>query len=132
MSEPTIASPQEPQGEQPVAPPGAQSTRPAPQAYQSPQGMQPPYQGLQSPPRSFGVPGTNKERVTPAVRVYEIAMGAVQALIGLVLVFTGSQFARFFGGGYGSSSGGDSAGIIFLLVGLALIVAGVSRPLKLR
>ena len=74
----------------------------------------------------------NKERVTPAVWVYEIAMGAVQALIGLVLVFTGSQFARFFGGGYGSSSGGDSAGVIFLLVGLALIVAGVSRPLKLR
>ena len=72
----------------------------------------------------------NKEQVTPAVWVYEIAMGAVQALIGLVLVFTGSQ--RFFGGGYGSSSGGDSAGVIFLLVGLALIVAGVSRPLKLR
>ena len=74
----------------------------------------------------------NNERVTPAVWVYEIAMGAVQALIGLVLVFIGNQLARFFGGGYGSSSGGDSAGVIFLLVGLALIVAGVSRPLKLR
>lgn len=132
MSEPTIASPQEPQGEQSGALSGAHSTRPAPQAYQSPQGMQPPHQGLQTLPRSFGRPGMNKERVTPAVWVYEIAMGAVQALIGLVLVFTGSQFARFFGGGYGSSSGGDSAGIIFLLVGLALIVAGVSRPLKLR
>ena len=133
MSEPTTASPQEPQGEQPSTPPGLQSTRPAPQAYQNPQGMRPPHQGLQpAPPRPFGGPGMNNERVTPAVWVYEIAMGAVQALIGLVLVFTGNQLARFFGGGYGSSSGGDSAGVIFLLVGLALIVAGVSRPLKLR
>ena len=132
MSEPTTASPQEPQGEQSGALPGAHSTRPAPQAYQSPQGMQPPHQGLQMRPRSFGGPGMNNERATPAVWVYEIAMGAVQALIGLVLVFTGNQLARFFGGGYGSSSGGDSAGVIFLLVGLALIVAGVSRPLKLR
>mgnify|MGYP000852193460 FL=1 len=127
------ASPQEPQGEQPSTPPGLQSTRPAPQAYQNPQGMRPPHQGLQpAPPRPFGGPGMNNERATPAVWVYEIAMGAVQALIGLVLVFTGNQLARFFGGGYGSSSGGDSAGVIFLLVGLALIVAGVSRPLKLR
>ena len=133
MSEPTTASPQEPQGEQPGTPPGAQSTRPAPQAYQSPQGMQPPHQGLQTPPRPFGGPGTNKERVTPVVWVYEIAMGAVQALMGFVLVFTGNQLARFFGGGgYGPSSGGDGAGIILLLAGLALIVAGVSRPLKLR
>ena len=74
----------------------------------------------------------NKEQVTPAVWVYEIAMGAVQALIGLVLILAGNQLVYFFGGGYGSSSGGDSAGVIFLLVGLALIVAGVSRPLKLR
>ena len=75
----------------------------------------------------------NNERATPAVWVYEIAMGAAQALIGLMLVFTGSQFARSFGGGgYGSSNGGDVAVIILLLVGLALIVAGVSRPLKLR
>jgi len=74
----------------------------------------------------------NKEQVTPAVWVYEIAMGAIQALISGSWVSPGSQFARFFGGGYGSSSGGDSAGVIFLLVGLALIVAGVSRPLKLR
>ena len=36
MSEPTIASPQEPQGEQSGALPGAHSTRPAPPAYQSP------------------------------------------------------------------------------------------------
>ena len=120
MSEPTAPSP-EPQNKQHTAQPGTQGSQPA-QAYQNHQG----------PPRPFGGPGMNKEQVTPAVWVYEIAMGAVQALIGLVLVFTGSQFARFFGGGYGSSSGGDSAGIIFLLVGLALIVAGVSRPLKLR
>ena len=131
MSEPIIPSP-EPQNVQHTAQPGPQDSQPAPQAYQSPQGVQLPHQGFQAPPRPFGGPGMNKEQVTPAVWVYEIAMGAVQALIGLVLVFTGSQFARFFGGGYGSSSGGDSAGIIFLLVGLALIVAGVSRPLKLR
>ena len=131
MSEPTTPSP-EPQSEQRVAQPGPQNSQLASQAYQSPQSMQPPHQGFQAPPRPFGGPGKNKEQVTPAVWVYEIAMGAVQALIGLVLVFTGSQFARFFGGGYGSSSGGDSAGVIFLLVGLALIVAGVSRPLKLR
>ena len=131
MSEPIIPSP-EPQNVQHTAQSGPQGSQPAPQAYQSPQGVQLPHQGFQAPPRPFGGPGMNKERVTPAVWVYEIAMGAVQALIGLVLVFTGSQFARFFGGGYGSSSGGDSAGIIFLLVGLALIVAGVSRPLKLR
>ena len=133
MSEPTIASPQEPQGEQSGALPGAHSTRPAPQAYQSPQGMQPPPQGLQTLSRSFGRPGMNKERVTPAVWVYEIAMGAVQALIGFVFVFAGNQLGRFFGGGgYGSSSGGDGTSILLLLVGLALIVAGVSRPLKLR
>ena len=131
MSEPIIPSP-EPQNVQHTAQPGPHDSQPAPQAYQSPQGVQLPHQGFQAPPRPFGGPGMNKERVTPAVWVYEIAMGAVQALIGLVLVFTGSQFARFFGGGYGSSSGGDSAGVIFLLVGLALIVAGVSRPLKLR
>ena len=52
--------------------------------------------------------------------------------MGLVLVFTGNRFMRSFGGGYGSSSGGDGAGVVLLLVGLALIVAGVSRPLKLR
>jgi hypothetical protein len=75
----------------------------------------------------------NKERVTPAVWVYEIAMGAVQALIGFIFVFTGNQLGRFFGGGwYGSSSGGDGASILLLLLGLALVVAGVSRPLKLR
>ena len=75
----------------------------------------------------------NKEQVTPAVWVYEIAMGAIQALIGFVFVFSGNQLGRFFGGGgYGSSSGGDGASILLLLVGLALIVAGVSRPLKLR
>lgn len=130
MSEPTAPSP-EPQNKQHTAQPGSQGSQPA-QAYQSPQGIQPQPQGFQAPPRPFGGPGMNKEQVTPAVWVYEIAMGAIQALIGLVLVFTGSQFARFFGGGYGSSSGGDSAGVIFLLVGLALIVAGVSRPLKLR
>ena len=131
MSEPIIPSP-EPQNVQHTAQPGPQDSQPAPQAYQSPQGVQLPHQGFQAPPRPFGGPGMNNERATPAVWVYEIAMGAVQALIGLVLVFTGNQLARFFGGGYGSSSGGDSAGVIFLLVGLALIVAGVSRPLKLR
>ncbi len=68
MSEPTIASPQEPQGEQSGALSGAHSTRPAPQAYQSPQGMQPPHQGLQTLPRSFGRPEMNKERVTPSRR----------------------------------------------------------------
>ena len=131
MSEPTAPSP-EPQNKQHTAQPGSQGSQPA-QAYQNPQGMRPPHQGLQpAPPRPFGGPGMNNERATPAVWVYEIAMGAVQALIGLVLVFTGNQLARFFGGGYGSSRGGDSAGVIFLLVGLALIVAGVSRPLKLR
>ena len=74
----------------------------------------------------------NKGPVTPAVWVYAIAMGAVQALMGFVFVFTGHQFMRFLGRGYGASSGGDGAGIILLLIGLALIVAGVSRPLKLR
>lgn len=132
MSEPTTPSP-EPQSEQRVAQPGPQNSQPASQAYQSPQSMQPPHQGFQGPPRPFGGPGKNKEQVTPAVWVYEIAMGAAQALIGLMLVFAGSQFARSFGGGgYGSSNGGDVAVIILLLVGLALIVAGVSRPLKLR
>lgn len=132
MSEPTTPSP-EPQSEQRVAQPGPQNSQLASQAYQSPQSMQPPHQGFQAPPRPFGGPGKNKEQVTPAVWVYEIAMGATQALIGLMLVFTGSQFARSFGGGgYGSSNGGDVAVIILLLVGLALIVAGVSRPLKLR
>lgn len=132
MSEPTTPSP-EPQSEQRVAQPGPQNSQLASQAYQSPQSMQPPHQGFQAPPRPFGGPGKNKEQVTPAVWVYEIAMGAAQALIGLMLVFTGSQFARSFGGGgYGSSNGGDMAVIILLLVGLALIVAGVSRPLKLR
>lgn len=132
MSEPTTPSP-EPQSEQRVAQPGPQKSQLASQAYQSPQSMQPPHQGFQAPPRPFGGPGKNKEQVTPAVWVYEIAMGAAQALIGLMLVFAGSQFARSFGGGgYGSSNGGDMAVIILLLVGLALIVAGVSRPLKLR
>ena len=131
MSEPTIPSP-EPQNVQHTSQPGPQDSQPAPQAYQSPQGVQLPHQGFQAPPRPFGGPGMNKERVTPAVWVHEIAMGAVQALIGLVLVFTGNQLTYFFGGGYGSSSGGNGSGVILLLAGLALIVAGVSRPLKLR
>ena len=132
MSEPTTPSP-EPQNEQRTTQPGLQGSHPAPQAdHQSPQGVQPPHQGLQAPPRPFGGPGMNKERATPAVWVHEIAMGAVQALIGLVLVFTGNQLTYFFGGGYGSSSGGNGSGVILLLAGLALIVAGVSRPLKLR
>lgn len=131
MSEPITPSP-EPQNEQRIAQPSPQGSQPTPQAYQGPQGVQPPHQGLQTPPRPFGGPGMNKERVTPAVWVYEIAMGAVQAFIGLVLVFAGNQLSLFFGGGYGSSSGGSGAGVILLLVGLALIVAGVSRPLKLR
>lgn len=130
MSEPLSPSPELP-NEQRTAQPGPQSSQP-PQAYQGSQGMQPPRQGLQAPPQPFGGPGMNKGPVTPAVWVYEIAMGAVQALIGFVFVFTGNQFMRFLGSGYGSSSGGDGAGIILLLIGLALIVAGVSRPLKLR
>ena len=130
MSEPLSPSPELP-NEQRTAQPGPQSSQP-PQAYQGSQGMQPPRQGLQAPPQPFGGPGMNKGPVTPAVWVYEIAMGAVQALMGFVLVFTGNQFVRSFGSGYGSSSGGDGAGIILLLIGLALIVAGVSRPLKLR
>ena len=48
----------------------------------------------------------NKERVTPAVWVYEIAMGGVQALIGLVLILAGNQLVYFFGGGYGLLGGG--------------------------
>lgn len=130
MSEPLSPSPELP-NEQCTAQPGPQSSQP-PQAYQGSQGMQPPRQGLQAPPSPFGGPGMNKKPVTPAAWVYEIAMGAVQALMGFVLVFTGNQFMRSFGNGYGSSSGGDGAGIILLLIGLALIVAGVSRPLKLR
>ena len=131
MSEPLSPSPELP-NEQRTAQPGPQSSQP-PQAYQGSQGMQPPRQGLQAPPSPFGGPGMNKKPVTPAAWVYEIAMGAVQALIGFMFVFAGNQLGRFFGGGgYGSSSGGDGTSILLLLLGLALIVAGVSRPLKLR
>ena len=131
MSEPIIPSP-EPQNVQHTAQPGPQDSQPAPQAYQSPQGVQLPHQGFQAPPRPFGGPGMNKERVTPAVWVYEIAMGAVQALIGLVLILAGNQLVYFFGGGYGLLGGGGVIGlIIFTLIGFALVVAGSSRPLKL-
>ena len=131
MSEPVSPSPELP-NEQRTAQPGPQGSQP-PQVHQGPQGMQPPRQGLQAPPWSFRGPGMDKEPVTPAAWVYEIAMGAVQALIGFVLIFTGNQLVRLLSSiGHGSSSGGDWAGIILLLIGLALIVAGVSRPLKLR
>lgn len=131
MSEPIIPSP-EPQNVQHTAQPGHQDSQPAPQAYQSPQGVQLPHQGFQAPPRPFGGPGMNKERVTPAVWVYEIAMGGVQALIGLVLILAGNQLVYFFGGGYGLLGGGGVIGlIIFTLIGFALVVAGSSRPLKL-
>ena len=131
MSEPTAPSP-EPQNKQHTAQPGSQDSQPAPQAYQSPQGVQLPHQGFQAPPRPFGGPGMNKERVTPAVWVYEIAMGGVQALMGLVLILAGNQLVYFFGGGYGLLGGGGVIGlIIFTLIGFALVVAGSSRPLKL-
>ena len=130
MSEPTAPSP-EPQNKQHTAQPGSQGSQPA-QAYQSPQGIQPQPQGFQAPPRPFGGPGMNKEQVTPAVWVYEIAMGVVQALMGLVLILAGNQLVYFFGGGYGLLGGGGVIGlIIFTLIGFALVVAGSSRPLKL-
>ena len=126
MSEPT-SSPQVPQNKQQVVPQGAQS---ASQNNQNPQGARPPHQNFQASPQQTG--GLGATKVTPAW-IYEIAMGAFQALIGLVLVFTGNQFVSMFGGGgYGSSSNGGGAGILFLLAGLTLIVAGVARPFKSR
>ena len=60
------------------------------------------------------------------------AAPVVQARRGLARVFAGNQRAYFFGGGHKSPSGGSTTGIIFLLIGLALVAAGVSRLLKVR
>jgi hypothetical protein len=124
MSEPANTPSQEPQNEQHVGPQGAQPA----QYHQNPQVAQPPRQNLQAPPQQpFGAPGAVK--FNPGF-IYEIAMGVFQAIMGLVLVFTGNQIASIFSGGFSASSSGNGAGILILLAGLALIAAGAARPFK--
>ena len=96
-----------------------------PQVSQVPsQSFQPP-----APLRSFtATPG----KVTPGAWAYETAMRVFQALLGLLLIVGGGQIGFPFGRGYGSGGNGGFFQALIVLIGIALLVAGIVRPFKLR